>query len=46
MDCDTAEGLWRHLTWSPSWISPRIGNHAKTARIDNFLCLTCRITHK
>ena len=26
--------------------SPRIRNHAKTARIGNFLCLTSRITHK
>ena len=45
-----AGGLWRHQQWSPpsppSWILPRIRNQVKTVRINNFLRLTCKITHK
>ena len=45
-----ASDLWRHQTWSPpwppSWILPRIRNQVKTERTGNFLCLTCKITHK
>ena len=45
-----AEGLWRHQTWSPSWppswILSRIRNQVKTVWINNFLRLTCKITHK
>ena len=41
-----AWGLWRHQTWSPSWILSRIRNQEiKTERINNFLPLTCKITH-
>ena len=38
--------LSRHQTWSPSRILLRIRNQVKTARIDNFFCLTSKITHK
>ena len=41
-----AGGLWRHQTWPPSWILPRIRNKVKTARNGNFLCLTWKITRK
>ena len=41
-----AGGLWRCQKWSPSWILPRNWNLVKTERIGNFLCLTCKITHK
>ena len=50
MDGGAAEGLWRHQTWSPSWppswILSRIRNRVKTVWINNFLRLTCKITHK
>ena len=39
----TAGGLWRHQTWSPSWILSRIRNQVKTVRINNFLRLSCKI---
>ena len=46
----TAGGLWRHQTWSPSWppswILSRFRNKVKTVRINNFLHLTWKITHK
>ena len=45
-----AGGLWHHQRWSPfwlpSWILPRIRNQVKTAINGNFLCWTCKITHK
>ena len=44
-----AGGLWRHQTWSPSWppwILPRFRNKVKTVRINNFLHLIWKITHK
>ena len=45
-----AGGLWHHQQWPPfwlpSWILPRIRNQVKTAINGNFLCWTCKITHK
>ena len=41
-----AGGLWGPQKWSPSWILPRNWNLVKRERIGNFLCLTCKITHK
>ena len=45
-----AGGLWRHQTWSPSWppswILSRFKNKVKTVRINNFLHLIWKITHK
>ena len=48
MGC-AASGLWRHQAWSPSWlpswILSRIRTKVKTVKINNFLRLTCKITH-
>ena len=45
-----AGGLWCHQTWSPSWppswILSRFRNKVKTVRINNFLHLIWKITHK
>ena len=46
MGVDAAGGPWRYQTWSPSWILPRIRIQVKTARIEIFLYLTGKITHK
>ena len=46
MSGGAAGDLWRHQTWSPSWILSRIGNQAETVRMNIFLLLTCKITHK
>ena len=45
MDGGAAGGLWQHQTLSPSWILSRIKNKVKTVGINNFLRLTCKITH-
>ena len=44
VDEGAAGGLWRHQTWSSSWILSRIRNQVKTVRIKAFLRLTCEIT--
>ena len=44
VDEGAAGGLWRHQTWSSSWILSRIRNQVKTVRINAFLRLTCEIT--
>ena len=39
MSGGAAKRLWRHQTWSPSWILPIVRNQVKTKRIGTFLVL-------